>query len=162
MKKIIAGLVVVVAAVGVIKVVSKEESPISQEVIEVDATDVSDNLYQDTFSDTDSKDEEAEKVDEKDEEEKLKEEQKQELDKLVESDLKEYEKEQESNQTKSASGQFEGFADGSFIEVKLGNTYDVFKVTDAVKSKLQSKSIGQNISFTYVSSAGQKVITSIN
>ena len=52
--------------------------------------------------------------------------------------------------------------DGNFIEVKVGDTYNVFKVTDAIKSKLQSKNMGDKITFTYVSSAGQNLITSIN
>lgn len=67
-----------------------------------------------------------------------------------------------SGETKSVTGEFQGFADGNFIEIKIGDEYSVFRVSSDVTSKLESKKIGDVISFTYVASAGQQVITSIN
>lgn len=159
MKKIIAGLVVVIAAAGVVKVTSANKEPVQEEIIKVEENDASDHLYENTFEDDVNAEEYSDEKEETDIEE--------ETDTVAE-EYKEGEQKEEGNSssTESASktitGEFQGFADGSVIEVKIGNTYDVFRVSDEMKSKLESKKIGQTITFTYVASAGQQVITSIN
>lgn len=161
MKKVLIGLVVVVTAAGAIKLVSKDKNDTvkQEEIVQVESSDVSDHLYEDTFNDASADEKEEETV------------KKDDLDSTIESDLEKNEpqKEEEKNTSSkpeetnnSTTGEFQGFADGNFIEVKVGDTYNVFKVTDAVKSKLQSKNMGDKITFTYVSSAGQNLITSIN
>lgn len=161
MKKVLIGLVVVVTAAGAIKLVSKDKNDTvkQEEIVQVESSDVSDHLYEDTFNDASADEKEEETV------------KKDDLDSIIESDLEKNEpqKEEEKNTSSkpeetnnSTTGEFQGFADGNFIEVKVGDTYNVFKVTDAVKSKLQSKNMGDKITFTYVSSAGQNLITSIN
>lgn len=161
MKKVLIGLVVVVTAAGAIKLVSKDKNDTvkQEEIVQVESSDVSDHLYEDTFNDASADEKEEETV------------KKDDLDSTIESDLEKNEpqKEEEKNTSSkpeetnnSTTGEFQGFADGNFIEVKVGDTYNVFKVTDAIKSKLQSKNIGDKITFTYVSSAGQNLITSIN
>lgn len=161
MKKVLIGLVVVVTAAGAIKLVSKDKNDTvkQEEIVQVESSDVSDHLYEDTFNDASADEKEEETV------------KKDDLDSTIESDLEKNEpqKEEEKNTSSkpeetnnSTTGEFQGFADGNFIEVKVGDTYNVFKVTDAIKSKLQSKNMGDKITFTYVSSAGQNLITSIN
>ena len=161
MKKVLIGLVVVVTAAGAIKLVSKDKNDTvkQEEIVQVESSDVSDHLYEDTFNDASADEKEEETV------------KKDDLDSIIESDLEKNEpqKEEEKNTSSkpeetnnSTTGEFQGFADGNFIEVKVGETYNVFKVTDAIKSKLQSKNMGDKITFTYVSSAGQNLITSIN
>lgn len=161
MKKVLIGLVVVVTAAGAIKLVSKDKNDTvkQEEIVQVESSDVSDHLYEDTFNDASADEKEEETV------------KKDDLDSIIESDLEKNEpqKEEEKNTSSkpeetnnSTTGEFQGFADGNFIEVKVGDTYNVFKVTDAIKSKLQSKNMGDKITFTYVSSAGQNLITSIN
>ena len=161
MKKVLIGLVVVVTAAGAIKLVSKDKNDTvkQEEIVQVESSDVSDHLYEDTFNDASADEKEEETV------------KKDDLDSIIESDLEKNEpqKEEEKNTSSkpeetnnSTTGEFQGFADGNFIEVKVGDTYNVFKVTDAVKSKLQSKNMGDKITFTYVSSAGQNLITYIN
>lgn len=170
MKKVLIGLVVVVTAAGAIKLVSKDKNDTvkQEEIVQVESSDVSDHLYEDTFNDASADEKEEETV------------KKDDLDSIIESDLEKNEpqKEEEKNKPQkeeekntsskpeetnnSTTGEFQGFADGNFIEVKVGDTYNVFKVTDAIKSKLQSKNMGDKITFTYVSSAGQNLITSIN
>ena len=161
MKKVLIGLVVVVTVAGAIKLVSKDKNDTvkQEEIVQVESSDVSDHLYEDTFNDASADEKEEETV------------KKDDLDSIIESDLEKNEpqKEEEKNTSSkpeetnnSTTGEFQGFADGNFIEVKVGDTYNVFKVTDAIKSKLQSKNMGDKITFTYVSSAGQNLITSIN
>ena len=161
MKKVLIGLVVVVTAAGAIKLVSKDKNDTvkQEEIVQVESSDVSDHLYEDTFNDASADEKEEETV------------KKDDLDSIIESDLEKNEpqKEEEKNTSSkpeetnnSTTGEFQGFADGNFIEVKVGDTYNVFKVTDAIKSQLQSKNMGDKITFTYVSSAGQNLITSIN
>lgn len=71
-------------------------------------------------------------------------------------------KEDSTTESKTVTAVFQGFADGNFIEMKIGDTYGVFKVSGDVKSKIESKNIGDTVTFTYVASGGQQIITSVN
>lgn len=173
MKKIIAGLIVVISAAGIIKVISKNEEPVQEEVVQVEESDATDNLYNDTFEedfidedkDEDEYDIEIEDESDVDENEFLNEDNTS-ITNPADEDTKDESKEETSSQEESSqktvTGEFQGFADSSVIEVKIGNNYDAFKVSGDVKTKLESKNVGQTITFTYIASAGQKVITSIN
>lgn len=159
--KIAIGLVVV-SVPFMISMNKKENIKVEEtpqiEMSQEDNDDVYDNLYDDTFnegsSDTHDVTEEEKQVDET--EEAL-----DDLNKEAEEVIQENEKEEQAN-SKTSTGSFQGFADGNFIEVKIGDNYSVFKVSGNVKSKLENKNIGDSITFTYVTSAGQQLITSIN
>lgn len=133
--------------------VDVEEVPqVNQEEVEV-----LDDLYEDTFNESTESTDVVEDIKvEKDDKSDALEELNEEAEKFEEE-----KKEQASKNEKSATGQFQGFADGNFIEMKIGNSYSVFKVSGDVKSKLNSKKVGDTISFTYVASAGQQLITAI-
>lgn len=161
MKKIIAGLVVIVAAAGIIKVVSmNNEKPVEQEeIVQAEKEDVTDYLYEDTLAE--------ENTNENDNDNKIEEGIQNETQVDVENDTEDSNK-TSSNQVdsnkegNSTSGEYQGFADDNFVEIKVGDTYGVYKVSGDIKTKLNSKNIGQTINFTYIESAGQRVITSIN
>lgn len=158
MKKIIAGLAVVVVAAGVIKVVSTNNKPVEQEeIVQVETGDVSDHLYEDTFT---GEDDIYDEID--DSEIDVEMDVNNNLDDTS-SNIADSNKEESSNseQSKTVSGEFQGFADSSFVEIKVGDNYDMYRVTDGIKSKLSSKTVGQTITFTYIESAGQNVITDV-
>lgn len=162
MKKIIAGLVVIVAAAGIIKVVStNDKKPVEQEEIaQVENGDVSDHLYEDTLTDEDeaiNEDNDSEIEAEIETETQIDAENNSDNSNTTSSDTVNSEKEEGAT-----SGEYQGFADGNFVEIKVGDTYNVYKVSDDIKSKLNSKNVGQTITFRYVESGGQRIITSVN
>lgn len=59
------------------------------------------------------------------------------------------------------TGVFQGFADDSFVEIKIGNEYSTYKVSSNVKSILSNKNIGDSVTFEYINENGQIVITSV-
>lgn len=155
--KIALGLIVVAIPVSML-LNSKSQDKSMEEVPQISQEDneILDDLYSDTFDENNDLDYSDEYSDEA--LEVIEDFEDYELD----SNVEENKNNEISGETKSVTGEFQGFADGNFIEVKIGNEYSVFRVSNDVKSKIESKKIGDTISFTYVASAGQQVITSVN
>lgn len=155
--KIALGLIVVAIPVSML-LNSKSQDKSMEEVPQISQEDneILDDLYSDTFNGNNDLDYNDEYLDES--LEVIEDFEDYELD----SNAEENKNNEISGETKSVTGEFQGFADGNFIEVKIGNEYSVFRVSNDVKSKIESKKIGDVISFTYVASAGQQVITSVN
>lgn len=59
------------------------------------------------------------------------------------------------------NGVFQGFADSSFVEIKIGDEYRTFRVSSDAKKALSNKNIGDNISFEVTEDNGQSVITTV-
>ena len=158
--KIALGLVIV--AIPAFMFFSSKDKGVEQppEISQEESQDASEDLYEDTFENSDNEElEESEDVNTDiiddsiaNEENNQKPEEKPEEDK----------KEDSATESKTETAVFQGFADGSFIEMKIGDTYGVFKVSGDVKSKMESKNIGDTVTFTYVASGGQQIITSVN
>lgn len=165
MKKIIAGLVVIVAAAGIIKVVSiNNEKPVEQEeIVQSEKEDVTDYLYEDTLAEENTNENDNENDNDNKIEEGIQNETQVDVENDTEDSNKTSSNQVDSNKEgNSTSGEYQGFADDNFVEIKVGDAYGVYKVSGDIKTKLNSKNIGQTINFTYIESAGQRVITSIN
>jgi hypothetical protein len=71
-----------------------------------------------------------------------------------ESEKEESEKETSSSEvtgdSKTVTGEFCGFADDSSVEVKINGNYRVLKVEGSIKDILDTKNIGDTITFSYV------------
>lgn len=64
-----------------------------------------------------------------------------------------------SSTSKKSNGVFQGFADDSFVELKVGDSYNTYKVSSEAKEILSSKNIGDSIEFQYIQENGQTIIT---
>lgn len=160
-KKTIGITALAVVTIGASLLIFKpsQESDIESEIEVEESLDIAENLYEDTFSNEYTESEEnVEDYEESTIGENITDENTQENKNTQEDNVED----KEVNSTvKTSSGIFQGFADGNFIEVKIGGSYQVFKLSSDVKSKVQSKQIGDVISFTYISSGGQQLITSV-
>ena len=157
--KIALGLIVVAIPVSML-LNSKGEDKTMDEMSQVvqEDTEILDDLYSDTFEGSDSEDSSEDLTDEYTETEDIEEV----ITESTTEDTEDNKDDEVSENAKTVTGEFQGFADGNFIEVKIGNEYSVFKVSSSVKSKIESKNVGDSITFTYTASAGQQVITSVN
>ena len=71
-------------------------------------------------------------------------------------------KETESKPSKSQSAVFQGFADSSFVEMKIGNEYKTYRVSPDAKPSLSGKNIGDNVTFKFIEENGQLTIVEVN
>lgn len=159
--KIALGLIVVAVPVFIFfssKGENVESQPgINQEEIQ----DVSENLYEDTFEENDE-----ELAIENDEyiNTDIIDETISDVENTTSSEsIPENNKEENVNtESKTVTGIYQGFADDNFVEIKIGDSYGVFKASGEIKSKISSKNIGDSITLTYVASGAQQIITSVN
>ena len=170
MKKIYKGAIsllvlggVVVSGAAAYKNFNKNQTDhLIMEDTDNEVVDATENLYGDTFSNEDNdelkdnQESEEPTIGENIVHEEDKNNKKEEINKDTSSNDK------NASYTETSSGTFQGFADGNFIEVKVGDSYQVFKLSSDVKSKAQSKQVGDTIYFTYTASGGQQVITALN
>lgn len=71
-------------------------------------------------------------------------------------------KEESTKPAQSQSAVFQGFADDSFVEMKIGDEYRTYRVSPGVKPSLSNKNIGDNVSFKFVEENGQLTIVEVN
>ena len=157
--KIAIGLIVISVPASMLlnsKTEKENSIEISQGVQE--DSEVLDNLYGDTFEGSDDSENVDESLYSDDEVEDIEEITSDSTSEEVNDDKND----EVSQNSKTVTGIYQGFADGNFIEVKIGDEYGVFKVPNDMKSKVEAKDLGDSLTFTYVSSAGQQVITSVN
>lgn len=68
---------------------------------------------------------------------------------------------EEKPSTAQQTGIFQGFADNNFVEIKIGNSYVTYMVSNEAKKALSNKDIDSNITFVISEVNGQKVITDV-
>ena len=158
--KIALGLIVVAVPAFIFFSSKERDTELQPEINQEEIQDVSENLYEDTFEEND------EELDiEKDEymNTDIIDETISDIESSnVESAPENIKEENANTESKTVTGIYQGFADDNFVEIKIGDSYGVFKASGEIKSKISSKNIGDSITLTYIASGGQQIITSVN